>query len=69
MNKMEKKNHELHDNDMSFYSSEELEKISVFEAQLQFYLEAEHLLNVYLPLPDTVFQEEPSPQKDRMYEA
>ncbi|MFC1508834.1 hypothetical protein ACFL60_03990 [Candidatus Omnitrophota bacterium] len=66
---MEKKNHELLDYEMSIYTAEELEKTSVFEAQLQFFQEFDRLHQEYIPLPDNVFQEEHSPQKDRMYEA
>ena len=66
---MKNTNREPPNYDMSFYSAEELEMISVFEAQLQFYQELERLHQVYIPLPDNVFQEDISPQKDEMHEA
>ena len=65
---MEKTNREPHDYDTSDTSVEELEMISVFEAQLQFFQEMASFHQSYIPLPDNVL-ENLSPLKDEMHEA
>ena len=65
---MKNKDQKPYDYDMRYYSAEELEMVSVFEAQLEFYQELKRLRKMYIPLSDSVFQEKLSPQKNKMPE-